>query len=70
MEIVPVDSAQPARPGAAVIESANRPVRGAPAVGPPVYDATAWDLFRMALDSVTLPGAHRPPGAEGACGRP
>ncbi|WP_055491127.1 hypothetical protein [Streptomyces sp. TP-A0356] len=68
MEIVPVERAQPAHPGAAVTEPANRPPRGAQAVSARVGAATAWDLLRMAFASVAPPGPHRVPGAEGACG--
>jgi hypothetical protein len=71
VETIPVDSAGPARPGAATTEPAHRRARAAQGGSrTPVGDATAWDLFRMAFASLTPPGAPRPPGGGGGPGRP
>ena len=70
MEMIPVDSAEAARRGAATTEPAYRRARGAQGGSPPVGDATAWDLFRMAFASVAPPGTHRPPAAGNDCGHP
>ncbi|MFC3575073.1 hypothetical protein ACFOZ0_17665 [Streptomyces yaanensis] len=70
METTPVHSAEPAVPGAVVTESAYCLVRAAQGECAPVGDASAWDLFRMALASVAPPGAHGLSAAERGCGSP